>query len=99
MQIVKEEKRMVKRYTNGEEKAHIVTDQLANMYHCPDCGFEYHAQHSQEDEIGGYVCPVCTVMELEEKLHLYKSHLKAMETAPNHLVMKDLLKSAITKLQ
>jgi rubrerythrin len=68
--------RMVKRYANGEENTNIVTDQLANMYHCPDCGFEYNAQHTQDDKEGGYVCPLCETIELEEKVKKYENALK-----------------------
>lgn len=60
---------MLKRYTNGEEKEHIVTNQLANMFHCPDCGFEYHAQHTEDDEEGGYTCPLCLVEQLKNRLN------------------------------
>lgn len=66
---------MVKRYANGEEKEHIVIDQLANMYHCPDCGFEYNAQHKEDDKEGGYICPLCEVAELTEKVKRYESAL------------------------
>ena len=35
------------------------------LYECPGCGFEFHKKH--EDECGGYSCPVCAELELEEE--------------------------------
>ena len=58
---------MTKRYVNGEERHHISTNMMINTYQCPDCGFEYNAQHTQDDEEGGYICPLCEVADLEDE--------------------------------
>jgi transcription elongation factor Elf1 len=84
---------MAKRYANGEENEHIVTDQLANMFHCPECGFEYHAQHTEDGEKGGYICPLCESVEQEEENNKFKNYIKHMNDVieDNKLSNEELL--------
>ena len=46
----------------------VLIDVTVDIFSCPDCGFEFNAQHECDDEIGGYECPNCEVIELTEKL-------------------------------
>lgn len=55
---------MAKRY-HGDQ---FIVQYMAELFVCPDCGFRFDAIHEQDDEEGGYVCPACRELELEDAL-------------------------------
>ncbi len=61
---------------------HITIDKVVDMYECPDCGFEYNACQELDTDEGGYECPLCESLELEEE---NKRLRKALERAKREL--------------
>ena len=59
---------MPMRYVLADAEMSISEQVTVDIYSCPDCGFEFNAHHVCDDEIGGYECPECEVIELTEKL-------------------------------
>ncbi|MBO1513244.1 hypothetical protein [Metabacillus bambusae] len=59
---------MPRRFVFEDADYNIIRNNKIDTFVCPDCGFEFNADHVCDDELGGYECPSCEVNELTEKL-------------------------------
>lgn len=68
---------MAKKYTR-DELGVCIERKVIEVVMCPDCGFEFNAEHSNDNEKNIYECPLC---ELQEKDNAIEFAIKYLESS------------------
>jgi ssDNA-binding Zn-finger/Zn-ribbon topoisomerase 1 len=79
---------MAKVYYRGDVE--IVT-KTVEIFECPDCGFEFNAHHENDDQVGGWECPLCIEVEQQEEIEEQERILKQQDKIINGLSDTNLM--------
>lgn len=79
---------MAKKYTREDLRLNIERKDI-EVVMCPDCGFEYNAEHSNDNDKNDYECPLC---ELQEKDSAIEFAIKYLESSDIRQVQMVVIK-------
>lgn len=83
---------MANKYTRNDLKLSINVKEI-EVVDCPDCGFEYNAEHSNDNDKTIYECPLCELAEKDDAIRFAIKHLENSDIRQVKLVVNALVEA------
>ena len=80
---------MASKYTRNELQSFITIKEI-EVVECPDCAFEYSAEHSNDDDKTIYECPLCELEEKDSAIEFAIEYLKSSEIKQVQMIVARL---------